>query len=248
MNILAGALIGVQPIQFHQNLISMVVRSGPIAKGVLIILFLFSIISWAIIAEKYRQIKRAQRQSNRFINVFHRSGKFSEVSAVCSKLIHSPLVGLFQAGLNELNHQIKVSYDKMKQEANPEAELPRATLQNISSISRSLQRASSMEVNKLERSLNFLATTASVSPFLGLFGTIWGIMKAFWGIGVVGSANLTVVAPGISDALITTAVGLLVAIPAVIGYNYLLNKIKIISSEMDDFSLEFLTVAERNFT
>lgn len=202
-------------------------------------------------AEKYRQIKRAHRQNNRFTKIFRSSGKFSTVSAACSKLRNSPLAGLFQAGLNELNHQIRASYDKLQQESNPTAptaSLQRATLKNISSVSRSLQRASSMEVNKLERSLNFLATTAAVSPFLGLFGTIWGIMKAFWGIGLLGSANLSVVAPGISEALITTAVGLIVAIPAVIGYNFLLNKIKIISSEMDDFSLEFITVAERNFT
>jgi biopolymer transport protein TolQ len=199
-------------------------------------------------AEKYRQIKRAQRQNKKFINVFRSSGKFSMVSSASSKLKNSPLVGLFQAGLNELNHQIRASYDKIQHQTNPVTELQKARLQNINSINRALLRASSFEVNKLERSLNFLATTAAVSPFLGLFGTIWGIMKSFWGIGLLGSANLSVVAPGISEALITTAVGLIVAIPAVIGYNFLLNKIKILSSEMDDFSLEFLTVSERNFT
>jgi len=226
----------------------MIINSGPMAKGVIIILFIFSIISWAIMAEKYRQIKRAQRQNRKFIHVFRSSGKFSMVSSASSKLKNSPLVGLFQAGLNELNHQIRASYDKIQQQTNPVTELHKARLQNINSINRALLRASSFEVNKLERSLNFLATTAAVSPFLGLFGTIWGIMKSFWGIGLLGSANLSVVAPGISEALITTAVGLIVAIPAVIGYNFLLNKIKILSSEMDDFSLEFLTVSERNFT
>jgi biopolymer transport protein TolQ len=238
----------VQPIEFHQNVISMVVNSGPMAMGVLIILFIFSIISWAIMAEKYRQIKRAQRQNRKFLQVFRSSSKFSSVSSASSRLKHSPLVGLFQAALNELNHQIRASYDKLQKAGNPIAEPPKARLQNINSINRALLRASSFEVNKLERSLNFLATAAAVSPFLGLFGTIWGIMKSFWGIGLLGSANLSVVAPGISEALITTAVGLIVAIPAVIGYNFLLNKIKILSSEMDDFSLEFLTVSERNFS
>ena len=238
----------MHPIEFHQNVISMVVNSGPMAMGVLIILFIFSIISWAIMAEKYRQIKRAQRQNKKFLQVFRSSSKFSSVSSASSKLKHSPLVGLFQAALNELNHQIRASYDKIQKVGNPITEPPKARLQNINSINRALLRASSFEVNKLERSLNFLATAAAVSPFLGLFGTIWGIMKSFWGIGLLGSANLSVVAPGISEALITTAVGLMVAIPAVIGYNFLLNKIKILSSEMDDFSLEFLTVSERNFS
>jgi len=130
-------------------------------------------------------------------------------------------------------------------QGNPEVKV---TIRSMEAIARALQRAASLEINKLERGLNFLATTASVAPFFGLFGTVWGIITAFHRIGVQGTASLSAIAPGIAAALITTAFGLVVAIPAVIGYNHLLNKIKILSSEMDDFILEFITIAERNFT
>jgi len=237
-----------QPLAFRGGVVDLVKSSGPLVKGVLLILLFFSIVSWAIMVDKYRLLKRAGRQSRAFLGIFRKSGKFSEVSSVCQNLKHSPLVGLFQAAFNELNYQLRTSYLK----ANPgKAELsvkPKVSVYNIDSINRALQRASMVEINKLERSLNFLATTASVSPFIGLFGTVMGIISAFQSIGLRGTANLATVAPGISEALVATAAGLLAAIPAVIGYNYFLNKIKILASEMDDFSSEFISITERNFT
>jgi biopolymer transport protein TolQ len=237
-----------QPLAFRGSVVDLIKTASPLVKGVLLILLLFSIVSWTIMADKYRLIKRAKRQSRSFLQIFRKSGKFSEVNAVCQNLKHSPLVGLFLAAFNELNYQLRTSYLKANPERVESSVKPKMTVYNLDSINRALQRASMVEVNKLERSLNFLATTASVSPFIGLFGTVMGIVSAFQAIGLRGTANLAMVAPGISEALVATAAGLLAAIPAVIGYNHFLNKIKIIASEMDDFSSEFISITERNFT
>jgi len=230
---------------FSEDILSLIVLAEPVGKAVLLILLFFSIISLSIIFEKSRAIKRARIKSREFLRIFRKSGKFSEVNAACGKLKESPLVGLFLAGFNELNYQLKTGYAAQMSQGNPGVKV---TIRSMEAIARALQRAASLEINKLERGLNFLATTASVAPFFGLFGTVWGIITAFHRIGVQGTASLSAIAPGIAAALITTAFGLVVAIPAVIGYNHLLNKIKILSSEMDDFILEFITIAERNFT
>ncbi len=237
-----------QPLAFRGSVVDLIKTASPLVKGVLLILLLFSIVSWTIMADKYRLIKRAKRQSRSFLQIFRKSGKFSEVNAVCQHLKHSPLVGLFLAAFHELNYQLRTSYLKANPERVESSVKPKMLVYNLDSINRALQRASMVEVNKLERSLNFLATTASVSPFIGLFGTVMGIVSAFQAIGLRGTANLAMVAPGISEALVATAAGLLAAIPAVIGYNHFLNKIKIIASEMDDFSSEFISITERNFT
>jgi len=215
------------------------------ATLVLIILILFSIFSWAIIVEKYITYGKVKKQSESFIKVFRKSSKFSEVQAVCANLPYSPFVGLFLSAYAELNMQLKPSID-----AEPEsgtAGKKTLKISSLESINRALMRAGTVEVNKLERRLGFLATTGSVTPFIGLFGTVWGIMTAFHNIGEQGSASLATVAPGISEALVLTAAGLAAAIPAVIFYNILLNRAKIFYAEMDDFSLEFLNITERNF-
>jgi biopolymer transport protein TolQ len=129
-----------------------------------------------------------------------------------------------------------------------EHEHGQSRIKSLESVARSLVRASNLEALKLEKRLAFLATTGSATPFIGLFGTVWGIMNAFRRIGVVQAANISVVAPGVSEALIATAAGLAAAIPAVIFYNYYINWVKRLSTEMDDFSLEYLTIIERNFT
>ena len=147
---------------------------------------------------------------------------------------------MFQAGYVEVNQQVRG--------AAPGAAAPRPTVRSLESLSRSLVRAGTVEVTRLERRLSFLATTASVCPFVGLFGTVWGIMTAFADIGRMGSANLVVVAPGIADALITTAMGLLAAIPAAVFFNFFSSRVKVLTSMMDDFALEFLNIVERNFT
>jgi biopolymer transport protein TolQ len=225
-----------------QDLMSLIPQ-GPIPKLVLLILILFSVASWGIILYKLWALNRAERQSSAFLDVFRRSSKFSEVHAVCKNLAESPLVGIFQAGYAELNTQLRQT-----PAASPGGPATRPTLRSLPALDRALLRAAGVEVNKLESRVAFLATTASITPYIGLFGTVWGIMAAFQGIGQTGSTNLAVVAPGIADALIATAAGLFAAIPAVYFYNHLASRVKILASEMDDFSMEFLNISERNFS
>jgi biopolymer transport protein TolQ len=221
-----------------------------IAQVVLAILAVFSVVSWSIILYKLVAFRRAEKQTEQFLDVFRRSNKFSEVQAVCRSLSESPLVGLFQAGYAELTAQLKQGAppDTPLGPSNPRTVAVRPTLKSLTAVDRALMRASNVEINKLERRVPFLATTASITPFIGLFGTVWGIMSAFQGIGQTGSTNLGVVAPGIAEALIATAAGLAAAIPAVLFYNYYAQRVKLSASEMDDFSMEFLNIAERNFT
>jgi biopolymer transport protein TolQ len=249
----AGLPLQAEPVSSSSDLVSLVARSSPLSKVVLIILLAFSALSWAIILLKLWQFRRAERQSSSFIDIFRRSARFSEVQAVCASLAASPLVGLFQAGYSELNAQLRrdqaASGDQSKApEGRPAGPAHRPTLKSLDAVDRALLRASGTETSKLERRVPFLATTASITPFIGLFGTVWGIMNAFQEIGVAGSTSLGVVAPGIAEALIATAAGLFAAIPAVYFYNHLTHRVKEFTGEMDDFSLEFLNLAERNFT
>ena len=230
----------------NSSILELVAQASVVAKIVLATLGVFSIASWAIILYKLAAFGRAARESAQFLEVFRRSSKFSEVQAVCRSLGASPLVGLFQAGYAELTAQLRQPADVA--DANPRAVIARPTLKSLSAVDRALMRASTVEINKLEKRVPFLATTASITPFIGLFGTVWGIMMAFQGIGRTGSTNLGVVAPGIAEALITTAAGLFAAIPAVLFYNYYSQRVKVLASDMDDFSMEFLNIAERNFT
>jgi biopolymer transport protein TolQ len=226
------------------DLVHLIAEASIVNQAVLLILVLFSVVSWAIILYKLWAFNRTERQSSAFLEVFRRSSKFSEVQAVCKTLQESPLVGVFQAGYAELNTQLRAA------SAPPSVPSPpgRPLLRSLTSLDRALLRASTVEVNKLENRLGFLATTATITPYIGLFGTVWGIMAAFQGIGQTGSTNLGVVAPGIAEALIATAAGLFAAIPAVYFYNHLSHRVKLLASEMDDFSLEFLNISERNFT
>lgn len=237
------------PAAPESDLVTLVLRSSPLSQGVLLILLLFSAVSWAIILHKIWQFQRVQRQSSNFLDIFRRSSKFSEVQAVCKTLAESPLVGIFQAGYAELTAQLKASgASQSASEARPGASATRPTLRSLESLDRALLRAAGAEVMRLERRLTFLATTASITPFIGLFGTVWGIMMSFQAIGITGSTSLAAVGPGIADALVATAVGLFAAIPAVYFYNHLTHQVKQFATAMDDFSMEFLTIAERNFT
>ena len=230
------------------SILTLVLRSSPVSKLVLLTLGLLSIISWGIILYKLWTFRQCERHSSRFLDVFRRSSKFSEVQAVCKSLDGSPLVGLFQSGYAELTAQLRQGTPDGPVGSHPQGTVVRPTLKSLNAIDRALLRASVVEVNKLEHRIPFLATTASMAPFIGLFGTVWGIINAFEGIAQTGSTNLGVVAPGIADALVTTAAGLFAAIPAVYFYNALTNKVKLFASEMDDFAMEFLNIAERNFT
>jgi biopolymer transport protein TolQ len=233
---------------FESDVVGLVARSSPVAKAVLVILVLFSVASWGVILFKLWQFRRAERQTATFLEVFRRSNKFSEVQAVCRTLEESPLVGLFQAGYAELNAQLRQPAAGVPEPARPSGPTVRPTLKSLDAVDRALLRAATVEVNKLERRVPFLATTASITPFIGLFGTVWGIMAAFQSIGATGASSLGVVAPGIAEALIATAAGLFAAIPAVYFYNHLTHHVKLFAGSMDDFSLEFLNIAERNFT
>jgi biopolymer transport protein TolQ len=230
------------------NPLELLADATPVAKAVLAILGLMSIVSWAIILYKWWTFGRADRQSGKFLEVFRRSSKFSEVQAVCRSLGESPLVGLFLAGYAELTAQLKQSAPNGDPAASPRGAAGRQTLKSVTAVDRALLRASVVEMNKLESKITFLATTASIAPYIGLFGTVWGIIVAFLRIAGSGSTNLAVVAPGIAEALIATAAGLAAAIPAVIAYNQFTGRVKKFASQMDDFSMEFLNIAERNFT
>ena len=218
------------------NYIDLILEAGPVSNAVLLVLLGFSLVSWAIVFSKWTTLRKAEAHTTAFLEIFRKSKKFSDVHAVCQQLRTSPLVGLFLSGYNEINFQLKTK---------PEGDV---RIHNMESIARSLVRASNGEVLKLESRLGFLATTGSATPFIGLFGTVWGIMNAFQRIGAVQSANISVVAPGVSEALIATAAGLAAAIPAVIFYNLFVNWVKRLSTQMDDFALEYINIIERNFT
>jgi biopolymer transport protein TolQ len=223
---------------FSGGVMNLITRTGIVVKVTLLTLVLFSLLSWSIILYKGMVLRRAYSHSQAFLDVFRRSSRFSEVATICVQLKASPLVGVFQAGHIELNQQ-------MRGGGNPSS---KPTVRSLESLSRSLARAATVEQTRIERRISFLATTASVTPFVGLFGTVWGIMNAFESIGATGSANLATVAPGIAEALIATATGLFAAIPAAVFYNFYTSRIRVLSAMMDDFALEFLNIVERNFT
>lgn len=223
---------------------ALVFSASPIAKSVMVLLLIFSVVSWGIVLYKSWAFRGIEKQTLTFLEVFRKSTKFSEVQAVCPSLGASPLVGMFQAGYAELTAQLRQSQPA----ASPGGPAPRPTLRSITAVDRALLRASSIEVGKLETRVTFLATTASITPFIGLFGTVWGIMTAFMNIGAQGSTDLAVVSGPIAEALIATALGLFAAIPAVYFYNHFTSKVKTYASEMDDFAMEFLNISERNFT
>jgi biopolymer transport protein TolQ len=245
---LQGQAAGAPEAGASSSIVDLVARSSPLSKAVLLILVLFSVVSWAITLFKYWQFRRVGRQSATFLDVFRKSSKFSEVQAVSRTLAESPLTGIFLAGYAELNAQLRHAGGAAAPDARPQGAAARPTLKSLEALDRALLRAAGVEVNKLERRVPFLATTASITPFIGLFGTVWGILTAFQNIGATGSTSLGVVALPIAEALIATAAGLAAAIPAVYFYNDLTHRVKLLTAEMEDFSLEFLNIAERNFT
>lgn len=230
------------------GIIAAIAEATPVAKAVLLSLVMLSIVSWGIFLYKWWVFRRAARQSVQFLDIFRRSNRFSEVQAVCPSLAASPLVGLFQSGYAELTSQLRQSSPEAANGPNPRPASSRPTLKSLPAVDRALMRASVMEINKLEHWVAWLATTASISPYIGLFGTVGGIIIAFQKISQTGSTSLQAVGPGISEALVATAAGLAAAIPAVLFYNHLTQRTKIFASEMDDFSMEFLSIAERNFS
>lgn len=215
------------------NFFKLILEASPVVKFVLLVLLFFSVFSWAVIFFKRKSIKTAKAQNQKFLAVFRKSRNLSEVGEAAKQLKNSTLSTLFSSGFREL---------KFLKKANPEMPL---TAQNLETIQRGLVKGSNREINRLEKMMPFLATTGSVTPFIGLFGTVWGIMNSFTQIGIEKTASLQTVAPGIAEALIATAIGLFAAIPAVIGYNHFLGQIKEQIGEMEDFTFEFLSITER---
>jgi biopolymer transport protein TolQ len=211
-------------------------QAGWVGKSVLAILLLFSIISIGVMIAVWQRFRRAERSTKMFIPIFRKAKRLADVQPALGPLAHSPLAGLFRAGYAEIEAQIS------------HGDGGRQTVKSLDSVERSLIRATRIEGARLSRFVPFLATTAAATPFIGLFGTVWGIMEAFGTIGATGSTSITAVAPGISEALINTAAGLFAAIPALLAYNQFVSRLRQARGEMEDFTLEFLNLTERNFT
>jgi biopolymer transport protein TolQ len=208
-----------------------ILASPPIQKGVLIFLVAFSIFSWTIVFSKWGRLRRARFANMQFLRAFRKASGLEAVALSSEQFREAPLVNIFDFGYAEVDRQIKA----------------RGTVTNKLALERSLQLGISEEVTVLERNMNWLATTATVSPFVGLFGTVLGIISAFQGLGQAGSATLRAVAPGIADALVATAMGLAAAIPAALFYNYFGHQIRELGARMEDFSMEFMNMTERKF-
>lgn len=240
MHLMNLLLIVPDPAPFKGNVIRMVMESGIFAKIILVILLVFSVISWGIIINKLRVFRKVETETRRFLAAFRKSRTISEAHLACATLRRTPLSRMLEAGFKESEQFSKKEYLD-----NPKKEEELISGKKTELVKMTLDRVGAEEISRLERYVVFLATTGNISPFFGLLGTVWGVMDSFASIGVRGSASLAVVAPGIAEALIATIFGLAVAIPAVIGYNYFNNRLKFISTDIDNFSLEFLTSAKK---
>ena len=239
--------VGAVGNNFHGSLLSMVLEAGAMVQFVLLLLLVFSVVSWAIILMKYKVLKRVKKDNDGFLDAYMKGSKLSEIFPETKKYPDSTIAEVFRSGYTELIKVTKVIRESLMGREADAGDASSVEMNNIDNIERALNRARDSETTKLENALGFLATTGSASPFIGLFGTVWGIMDTFKGIGARGSATLAVVAPGISEALIATAAGLAAAIPAVIFYNYYINRVKAMSLEMDNFSSELLNIIERYY-
>lgn len=230
------------------DLIQMISGAGLMVQFVLLLLFFFSVTSWAIIFTKYRYVRRAFKESSFFTDFFWESKDLSAAFAKAKQLQGSPVARIFRIGYIELRNLSQSGIPTSQSPASPGLGTiaPGNGFAGIDNIKRALRRSINAETTRMTQMIPFLATTGNTAPFIGLFGTVWGIMNSFHGIGQKGSASLAVVAPGISEALIATAAGLAVAIPSVIAYNYFMQKIRIIDSELQSFSADFLNIIERD--
>jgi biopolymer transport protein TolQ len=227
LNAPASAYLALQEV----NIWELVERTPPIGMAILGILVLASFLSWTIIFAKWGSFRHARRADSRFLRAFRKANGLESVMVASEQFRPSPMVSVFDFGYEEVARQVKA----------------KGSITNRVSIERTLQLGASEALAKLERNMNWLATTASVSPFIGLMGTVVGIIRAFEGLGAAGSTSLRAVAPGIADSLIATAVGLAAAIPAAVAYNYFGAIVREVGARMDDFALEFLNLTERSF-
>jgi len=221
----------------------MLITAGPVVKMVLLILFFFSVTSWAIILIKFWYIRKACKDSVDFIDIFWQCRNLSDAFFKAKALRQSPVARIFISGYMEMK---KSQGLQNAEEKGVNEKLADFSFHIIGNVKRALRRSINLEIRRLGQLVPFLATAGNTAPFIGLFGTVWGIMSTFHSIGLKGAANLAVVAPGISEALVATAAGLVVAIPSVIGYNYFTDRIKVLSSELENFSADFLNIVERD--
>jgi biopolymer transport protein TolQ len=237
-------VISDSPLSF----VDLVINSSLMAKSILILLMVFSIVSWAIILNKFRTYRQAKDENIRFLKTFSKTENLTHTYSFAKELRISPLARIFLTGYRELYVFQEMAKKERKRRGGPSAsggEL--VTPRDLRGIGLALNKAVNLEVERLSKRLEFLATTGSTTPFIGLFGTVWGIMHSFRSIGMQGTASIGGVAPGIAEALIATAAGLVAAIPAVIFFNYFNNKIVLFISVMEDFSQDFIYMAEKNF-
>ena len=231
-----GYIIFLFSLLLFTDIGSVLSQTGWVARGVLALLLIFSIVSWAMIFQKLGFFGRIRRESNQFLRIFRATRGVANPQALASA--GSPFASVYASGFRELQSQVGTGT------GNPSSN---GKLRSLTAVNVSMQLASAEEVRRAEKGMSWLATTASVSPFIGLFGTVWGIIDAFSGLGAAGSASLRAVAPGISEALFTTAAGLATAIPAVIFYNHFLQSIRDLAGRLDTFAMEVAAQIEKTF-
>jgi biopolymer transport protein TolQ len=234
-----AGVAGVPASGPEMNLLHLFWGSGWVVRLVLFVLIGFSVGCWGIALAKSREMRRAQRQSSKFVDIFWDAKNLATIQTASVDLKDSPVAQVFRAGYQELQR-----LTKRKRDVDDE---PETEFGGVETVQRAMQRARIQEVTRLERGLTFLATTSSTAPFIGLFGTVWGIMTAFMGLSTTTSSSIQAVAPGIAEALIATAVGLAAAIPAVVMYNRFARQLRVLLAEVDTFASEFLNIAERHF-
>lgn len=228
----------VEAIVSHQDSILDLIRnSSGVVQLVLMLLILMSVITWGIVISKSLQLRKARAESKTFLDVFWNSRNLSQIHEVSQRLRNSPVAAVFVAGHHELTQIVESKNSRIES----------GEFGDIENVDRALRRAKFEELTRLEKGTTFLATTASAAPFIGLFGTVWGIMNAFIGLSKVKSSSIQAVAPGISEALIATAIGLAAAIPAAIFFNIFMQQVRVLTRNMDTFSAEFLNIARRHF-
>ncbi len=224
------------------GVVDLVLATGPVVAAVLWLLVLFSIGSWGIILYKLVSISRARRQSEHFIAIFWESKNLQTIHTASVGLTRSPVAQVFRAGYQELLQLTRAKRQAVGAEGGFSTDLG-----GVDNVTRAMKRQENVELTKLEGGITFLATTGSTCPFIGLFGTVWGIMTAFLGLSAAHTSNIQAVAPGIAEALIATAIGLVAAIPAQMFFNYFTARIRVLATDMDNFTAEFLNIAERHF-
>ena len=228
------------------NILEMITGSGPVVQAVLYLLVLFSITSWAIVFFKFRQLRRTRRESEQFTVVFWETKNLSSIHTVSLEMKDSSTAQIFRAGYQELM-RITRAQKRPQDPAHKPDSFEDIDEGGVENVERAMRRAAREQLTRLESGLTFLATTASTAPFIGLFGTVWGIMNAFLGLSATTTSTIQAVAPGIAEALIATAIGLAAAIPSVVAYNHFSHQVRLASLGMENFLAEFLNIAERHF-